>query len=40
MIMPITSLRENVQASTFLQTTVADVFSANENLILSDGAGH
>ena len=38
--MPITGLRENVQASTFLPNTVADVFSANGNLILSNGAGH
>lgn len=38
--MPITGLREDVQASTFLQNTVAGVFSANENSILSDGAGH
>lgn len=38
--MPITGLREDVQASTFLQNTVAAMFSANENLVLSDGAGH
>lgn len=40
MTMPNTGLREDVQASTFLQNTVAAMFSANENLVLSDGAGH